>query len=696
MVGETGRDMHRENGDFKNYSSFDRTGDGEGNSWRMFQRREKRIDEWQADRNSHRSDKRSSVEGDGLYEKASSRERNRYSASPEYERMKKLEKIWKEKTPPEKSSKDRDRLDHSSRDFSYRSRADHPSKDFGHRDRGDHFPKDLSRKDRVDYSHKNPGYDHLSKDRSDHFHKDLGYRDRRSTSVNDYNERSSNRNYFRDRDHQKYRRISDERERDLKMNDVQDRRNTLERTRVQTHDRSTSGNCNQGGVVEKKGFERPAEHRIKPQSENVFCHREGKFPVENRPTKLKLKVGGVTHTIHSDGRRQSDSGRSFEKGRSKPSGSTGPIVKKPSTSVPEPSRRRQRLILQENSDDEDEGAAPKAEEPILEPCRKDTDSVDVANVETNSDAQETHMEEIVSRVHSVAMPKPPEPKDTASPPLQAVRKSSRIPKKRVLDGDKDDETEPKRRRRRKVEQDSDEDQYQIEEEVDEDVACDDDFDSIFGERTTGKRRKRGRVDSDCVAGELKKDVPLTARQRSLQCSKEGGDADLGVSLIEFPEGLSHSFLKKKQEVISEADRQSKKEEAARKRRQQVEKAAKESQAVAIQKILGQDSQRKKREEKLQKQREELEQEKKAAAMEPPSNCIRIVMGPSGTVVSFSHDIEFPKIFSGPCSYPKEREICAAPSCNNTYKYRDSKSRLPLCSLQCYQAVQKLPHFASAH
>lgn len=38
------------------------------------------------------------------------------------------------------------------------------------------------------------------------------------------------------------------------------------------------------------------------------------------------------------------------------------------------------------------------------------------------------------------------------------------------------------------------------------------------------------------------------------------------------------------------------------------------------------------------------------------------------------------------SYPPPREKCAGPSCMNPYKYRDSKSKLPLCSLQCYRAL----------
>ena len=42
------------------------------------------------------------------------------------------------------------------------------------------------------------------------------------------------------------------------------------------------------------------------------------------------------------------------------------------------------------------------------------------------------------------------------------------------------------------------------------------------------------------------------------------------------------------------------------------------------------------------------------------------------------------------SYPPPREKCAGPNCTNPYKYRDSKTRLPLCSLACYKAVQGRP------
>ncbi|XXG79103.1 hypothetical protein AAC387_Pa09g0249 [Persea americana] len=91
------------------------------------------------------------------------------------------------------------------------------------------------------------------------------------------------------------------------------------------------------------------------------------------------------------------------------------------------------------------------------------------------------------------------------------------------------------------------------------------------------------------------------------------------------------------------------------------------QKEAIRKILGQDSSWKKREVKLQKRRDELAQEKAA------------------------NDADLGSIFDDwkPRSYPP-REKCAGPTCTNPYKYRDSKSNLPLCSLQCYRAVNLIP------
>lgn len=175
-----------------------------------------------------------------------------------------------------------------------------------------------------------------------------------------------------------------------------------------------------------------------------------------------------------------------------------------------------------------------------------------------------------------------------------------------------------------------------------------------------------------------REMTMTTRQRALECPESGG-------VVEFPNGLPNAPSKKQK--LSEVEQQLRKAEVAQRRRMQAEKAAKEAEAEAIRKILGQDSNRKKG-EKLKKQQEELAQEKigKAAALRP--NTVRWIMGPHGTVVTFSEDMGLPKILDSlPTRYPPPREKCVGPNCTNDYKYRDSKSKLPLCSLHCYKAVR---------
>ena len=90
------------------------------------------------------------------------------------------------------------------------------------------------------------------------------------------------------------------------------------------------------------------------------------------------------------------------------------------------------------------------------------------------------------------------------------------------------------------------------------------------------------------------------------------------------------------------------------------------------------------------------QEKATNSMILASDSVRWLMGPSGTVVTFPNEVALPSIFDPkPCCYPPPREKCAVPSCTNPYKYRDSKSKLPLCSLQCYKALhEKMSPLAS--
>lgn len=210
------------------------------------------------------------------------------------------------------------------------------------------------------------------------------------------------------------------------------------------------------------------------------------------------------------------------------------------------------------------------------------------------------------------------------------------------------------------------------------------------------RKKKARKETDDLLGDSKKEIVVTTRQRALQAGK-GSSSSLAGIQVEFPHGLPPAPPKKQREQLTEVEQQLKKAEAAQRRRMQVEKAARESEAEAIRKILGQDSSRKKREDKIKKRQEELAQEKAANAMILPSGTVRWVMGPLGTVVIFPEEAGLPSIFdTKTCSYPPPRKICAGPSCTNPYKYRDSKSKLPLCSLQCYNAIKKKEAPVSAY
>lgn len=278
----------------------------------------------------------------------------------------------------------------------------------------------------------------------------------------------------------------------------------------------------------------------------------------------------------------------------------------------------------------------------------------------------------------------------------SVRKSKRVPKRRALDigfdGDGNDDDDELRYlgrlgtgyddaehggigRERRLYNDKD----YMEEEEEETVSDDE----------PGSRRKKlekGPIDS-FVDG--RNESTPTTRNRALQSGKDilsGSGAGL-----EFPNGLPPAPSKKQKEKLSEVEQQLKKAEAAQRRRMQSEKAAREAEAEAIRKILGQDSGRKKKEDKMKKQRDELAQGKgKSDTL--ATNSVRWVFGPNGTIVVFSEDIGLPNIFNPvPCSYPPPREKCAGPNCTNAYKYRDSISKLPLCSLQCYKAIHGKMH-----
>ncbi|VVA96735.1 unnamed protein product [Arabis nemorensis] len=190
-----------------------------------------------------------------------------------------------------------------------------------------------------------------------------------------------------------------------------------------------------------------------------------------------------------------------------------------------------------------------------------------------------------------------------------------------------------------------------------------------------KKMRMGMVDS--TSGQIP-----TTRTRALQSGKDQYSV-IGSGPLEFPDGLPCISSKRQKQKLSEVEQQSKKEEAAQRRRIQSEKAAQEAEAEAIRKILGQDSGRKKREEKIKKQQEERAQERAARSSTLASNTVRLVIGPSGTTLTFSEDIGLPDIFKPiTYSYPPPREKCVGPNCEKTYKYRDAKSKLPLCNWIC--------------
>ncbi|GER49456.1 HIT zinc finger [Striga asiatica] len=209
-------------------------------------------------------------------------------------------------------------------------------------------------------------------------------------------------------------------------------------------------------------------------------------------------------------------------------------------------------------------------------------------------------------------------------------------------------------------------------------------DELVSDGETENKNKKQRKEQIGVV-EYSNKSSITTRRKAILTSR---DMSLGVhfSSIQFPDGLPPVPPRKPKEQVSEVEQQLKRAEAAQRRRIQNEKAARESEAEAIRKILGQDSSRKRREEKIKRRQEELAQ-RTANDSAVATNAVRWVMGPSGTVVTFPDEIGLPSIFEPKlCSYPPPREKCAGPTCTNVYKYRDSKSNLPLCSLGCYKAI----------
>ncbi|XP_059625580.1 uncharacterized protein LOC132268762 isoform X2 [Cornus florida] len=426
---------------------------------------------------------------------------------------------------------------------------------------------------------------------------------------------------------------------------------------------------------------------------------------ENKVKKVNLKVGDVTCTMQT----KFNSHGLFSSG----------TAKKTTQSSDAP-RPRPKLMLQDNSDHNCSRSLDKKSGLRGIPCK------DFSRHSFSLGKVESSMRKMSGKNNS----------GNQGENLEPVRKSKRVPKRRALVGaldedDDDDEIEYLEKFRtskitavyKDTEGESSKKQRKLSRISKSDKNDDnlEDFGSSRpskdGTKKSTSERLSGDMDygeeedlmSDCEAEDKKKkkklknnsvdslteskrETTLTTRQRALLSVKDALSAS-----VEFPNGLPPVPPRKQKEKLSEVEQQLKKAEAAQRRRLQVEKAARESEAEAIRKILGQDSSRRKRESKIKKRQEELAQEKAGNEMMLASNTIRLVMGPNGTVVSFPKDMGLPSIFdSKPCSYPPPREKCASPSCINLYKYRDSESKLPLCSLRCYKAIHEKMQAEAAH
>ncbi|XP_050376200.1 uncharacterized protein LOC126793651 [Argentina anserina] len=416
------------------------------------------------------------------------------------------------------------------------------------------------------------------------------------------------------------------------------------------------------------------------------------FGNENKVKKVKLKVGGTTRTIQDN---SAVNGTKQEASSTKLSRAS------------DVSRPRQKQNVLSNSDDNHSHLDKKS-------GLKGIPWKDFSRSGINLGKDQDHS----TMVRTSGKNMSGKEGDKSEP----VRKSKRVPKRRVLDGEfGDDEEDDEIRylenlKTSKVtggfrEEDDEESsrkhrKLSVVSSIDnagpsrsgkdlkrksrtDRVSGDTDYEEenllSDGEQLEGKKKEKKEAVEPLLDG--KREMVLTTRQRALQSSKDASSS-LGSSLIEFPNGLPPAAPRKQKEKSTEYDQQMKKAEAAQRRRMQIEKATQESMDEAIKKIRGQDSGRKKKEDKIKKRQEELAQEKAANAMALASSTIRYVMGPNGTTLTFPDDMGLPSLFDPkPCSYPPLREKCAGPFCTNPYKYRDSKSKLPLCSLRCYKAVQ---------
>ncbi|XP_034712243.1 INO80 complex subunit B isoform X2 [Etheostoma cragini] len=188
-----------------------------------------------------------------------------------------------------------------------------------------------------------------------------------------------------------------------------------------------------------------------------------------------------------------------------------------------------------------------------------------------------------------------------------------------------------------------------------------DSDSMLGVPVDEEERwldalEKGELDDN---GELKKEVDeslLTARQKALLHKQQS------QPLLELPMGY------KEKEMTAEM--MQKREERARKRRLQAAKKAEENKNQTIERLT-----------KTSKAKIKSMRERKSKQNQCPM--VRYSDCAQGMAISFPIGVPAP-VPTPPCPPPAAPVNCGASGCSNLKKYSCSKTRVPLCSLECYK------------
>ncbi|CAB4013235.1 INO80 complex subunit B [Paramuricea clavata] len=162
---------------------------------------------------------------------------------------------------------------------------------------------------------------------------------------------------------------------------------------------------------------------------------------------------------------------------------------------------------------------------------------------------------------------------------------------------------------------------------------------------------------------------MTARQRAMLGHEIQGENEL----MELP------TARKKDENSEEAVKRRK--QRAKKRKQQMEKQIEENKVQTIERLL----------KKQVKSRKELEKQKRIQKADVPR--VTYLNNKNGISISFPVNMEVPfkkRVLESP---PSRAVMCAVEGCANVKRYLCSRTKLPLCSLECYKKMQQTDSFA---